>query len=214
MSFTASGFNPSCMHRGFVATVYSLSSDLASTAKKIKDAVASRAGQAIFGFGLGVASHKIYAPLTEKILKFIGVSATLPDPFLGLNLGVKILLIPFIAVLGPIWEEKMFRGDLQETLKDRLNSFYMNQGFSDSSAKDASRITSLFFSSVLFGLMHFTNAIVFWCNPVLFLPQVIATTIMGILFGLAKEFSGELYMPCGMHIGNNTLAMTHLIYAC
>lgn len=54
--------------------------------------------------------------------------------------------------------------------------------------------------------MHFSNALVFWCNPILFLPQVVAATIMGLMFGLAKEFTGDLYMPIGMHMGNNTLA--------
>jgi membrane protease YdiL (CAAX protease family) len=107
----------------------------------------------------------------------------------------------------------MFRGDLQGALKDKLHSFYENIGFSNPDATIASRVTSVFFTSVIFGLLHFTNAIMFWCNPILFLPQVVAATTMGLMFSLAKEFSGELHMPIGMHIGNNTIAWAHCLKA-
>lgn len=178
-----------------------------ATTKKIKEVVTSHIGQGVIGFGLGVGAHKIYEPLTERIIKALGLSAAnLPNPFSGFGLGSKILLAPFICVIGPILEEKIFRGDLQDLLKDKLKSFYTNRGFSDSAANTAARVTSVFFSSIIFGVIHFSNALCFWCNPVLFLPQVIAATLMGFIFGFAKEFSGELSLPIGMHIGNNTLA--------
>lgn len=188
-----------------------------STISKIQEVLTSPIGQGVLGFGLGLGLHKIYSPLTEKAIRFLGESRIISlnsigsDPFSNIDLGNKILMTPFICVIGPILEEKIFRGSLQDTLKDKLSSFYKNIGFSDSNGNIAARITSVFFSSVIFGLMHFTNAIVFGCNPVLFLPQVIASTMMGLLFGLAKEFTGELYMPIGMHIGNNTLAWAQYI---
>jgi membrane protease YdiL (CAAX protease family) len=129
----------------------------------------------------------------------------------GVSLRKKIFLSPFICVIGPVFEELLFRGGLQDLLKVHLNSFYVKVGFSHSAAKLASRITSIFFSSVIFGLFHFTNALVFWCNPIIFVPQVVATTVMGLLFGLAKELTGKLHLPVGMHIGNNTLAWTAVI---
>ena len=217
MSFTVPSTDPFYTANAFLTGVHSFGVSAGeafnATTQKIKDAVTSPVGQGVIGFGLGVGVHKIYGPLTEKIVKLLGVSTILPDPFSGLGLGCKILLTPFICVIGPILEEKMFRGDLQGALKNKLNSFYVNLGLSDSDANTASRVTSVFFASVIFGIIHFTNAIVFWCNPVLFLPQVVAATIMGLVFGLAKEFSGELHMPIGMHIGNNSLAWAQYIKA-
>jgi membrane protease YdiL (CAAX protease family) len=215
MSFAISTAIPTCTTSTILSGVdsfgVSVGDAFSATTQKIKDAVGSPVGQGVVGFGLGVGAHKIYGPLTEKIVKFFGVSAILPDPFMGLDLGFKILLTPFVCVMGPIVEEKVFRGDLQDVLKKKLNSFYMNLGFSESGSNTASRVTSVFFASLIFGLVHLTNAIVFWCNPVLFLPQVVAATIMGLVFGLAKEFSGQLHMPIGMHSGNNTLAWAYYI---
>ncbi len=180
-----------------------------ATTQKIKDALPQGVVGVGCGVGLAVWMENIYIPLTEKIVKAFDLSINpldLPDPFSSLGLGSKILLAPFICILGPIMEEMMFRGTCQEVLKDTFNSFYVNLGFPDSAAQMAARVTSVFFSSVIFGLIHFTNAIMFWCNPILFLPQVVFATIVGLILGLAKEISGELYMPIGMHIGNNTLA--------
>lgn len=186
---------------------------LNTTAQKIKKFVASPAGQMIIGLGVGVCMHAVYGPLTSKVVQLFGFSAMPPDPFNGLGSVSKVLLSPFICVLGPIMEELEFRGGLQGIIKDKLESFYVNLGFSDSAANIAARVTSVFFTSIIFGLVHFSNALVFWCNPVLFLPQVIAATIMGLMLGLAKEFSGDVYMPIGMHIGNNTIAMGAMLGA-
>ena len=159
----------------------------------------------MIGFGLGVGAHRIVVPLIEKIVKPLGIILVDPSgPGPGLVLMIPLTL--FVCILGPIGEEKVCRGDLQSALKDKLESFYVNRGFSDSAANTAARATSVFFTSVIFGLGHFSNAIIFWCNPVLLLPTVVGATIMGLIFGLAKELSGELHMPIGMHMGANTLA--------
>ncbi len=217
MSFAVSRTDPFYTTNPFLTGVHPFGVSVGDifnvTTQKIKDAVTSPVGQGVIGFGLGTGVHKIYGSLTEKTVKLLGVSTILPNPFTGLCLGFKILLIPFVCVIGPIEEEKMFRGDFQEDVKNKLNSFYVDLGLSDSDANTAARVTSIFFASVIFGLIHFSNAIVFWCNPVLFLPQVVAATIMGLVFGLAKEFSGELHMPIGMHIGNNSLVWAQYIKA-
>ncbi len=184
---------------------------LDETAQKIKDVASSPLFQGVVMFGLGAASYKIYMPLTEKIVKFLGVSAIPPDPFLNLHILDKIVMTPFVCVIGPIYEEIIFRGGLQNLLKEGFQNFYLNIGFSDQTANLTARITAVFFSSLIFGAIHFVNALVFMCNPVLFLPQVVAATLMGVMFGLAKEFSGELYLPIAMHIGNNTLAWANII---
>lgn len=201
------------MNSSYGMTSFGLSIEGAfnATTQKIKDALISPIGQGIMGFGLGVGVHQIYGPLTVKVVNFLGITAFPPDPFSRLGLRTKILISPVICVLGPIIEEKMFRGDIQEKLKARFKAFNLNRGFSDSAANTAARIASVFFGSILFGVIHFSNALLFWCNPYLFLPQVVAATIMGLLFGLAKEVTGDLHMPHGMHIGNNTFAWAHYI---
>lgn len=93
---------------------------------------------------------------------------------------------------------------LEETFKSKLSSFYISQNFSGSIANTAARMTAVFFTTALFGLIHFTNALFFWSNPILFLPQVVHATIGGLILSLSKELSGKLYIPIGMHIGHNT----------
>jgi membrane protease YdiL (CAAX protease family) len=213
MSSTISSINLSCTTSTVLAGVHSFGISLGktvnATTKKIKDAMTSPIGQGVVGFGLGLGMYQIYAPLTQKIITFLGTSTNFSDPFSDLGLVSKILLSPLVCIVGPVIEEISFRELLQGVLKDKLNTFYISLNFSDSAANTASRVTSVFFASVIFGLIHFSNALVFWCNPVLFLPQVVASTIMGLLFSLAREFSGELHMPIGMHIGNNTLAWAY-----
>ena len=42
-------------------------------------------------------------------------------------------------------------------------------------------------------------------SPDKFLPQVVCATFTGVVLGVAKEVSGGLALPIGLHIGNNTL---------
>lgn len=191
----------------------SIRESIDTTAQEIKNFVASPAGQMIIGLGVGVCLHAVYGPLTERVVHLFGISAIPPDPFNRLGNVTKVLLSPVICVIGPVIEEVEFRGKLQGMIKDTLESLYVHLGCSDSTATLAARVTSLFFTAIIFGIVHFSNALVFWCNPVLFLPQVIAATIMGLIFGLAKEFSGDISMPIGMHIGNNTIAMGAMLAA-
>ncbi len=187
--------------------------DLPTTVQEIKDVMVSPFSQTLIGAGLGIAAHRAYMPLTERIVKFLCPSAVSLNPFSSLSLSDKIFLTPFICILGPALEEIMFRGSLQEILQEKFESFFIGQDFSDSAALTAARVASVFFTAIIFGLVHFTNAIFFWCNPILFLPQVVAATIMGLMFGLAKELTGELHMPIAMHVGNNTLAWDHYIFS-
>lgn len=176
-----------------------------ATTQKIQDFVTSPVGQGIIGFGLGICAHRICEPLTEKMIKALTI------PTIDLDLACKILLTPFVCIVAPINEEILFRGVLQDTLTNTLESFYLNLGFSNSAAHLSARVTSLFFISVIFGLAHFLNAIVFDCNPILFLPQVVYACIVGVMFGLAKEFTGDLYMPIGMHMGGNIFTWAQFI---
>lgn len=185
-------------------------------ATKVHQFATSKEGKFVIGLGLGLFAHKVYGPLTTRVVEWLGVSVTdLPNPFAETPWLVKVILTPVICIFGPIVEEVTFRKNLQEKVKFFFTSFYQSHGFSENAAKQTARISSLFFTSVIFGLLHFSNALPFWCNPVVFVPQVVATTLMGFMFGLAKELTGkdtdDLAMPIGMHIGNNTLAWLHLL---
>jgi membrane protease YdiL (CAAX protease family) len=212
MSFAISSVRPTCTTSSVLAGVHCFNvwvGDSFSIAiKKIKDAVTSPFGQLVVGFGLGLCLHKIVMPPTVTILKFFGMSESSFDqiPFRGLSLASKVILIPYACIIGPIAEEIAFRDEVPKDLKEKLTPFYMNLGLSDSDANTVSRVTSVFFASLIFGSYHFLNAIPFCCNPVLFLPQVVFATIYGLIFGLSKELSGQLILPIGIHIGNNTLA--------
>jgi len=165
-------------------------------------------GKYILGFGLGLGMFLVYGPITERIVKALGCS--LDDPFNEMHIIEKIVLIPVVCILCPIGEEKLFRGSPYDLLKEKLQSYYSSL-FSEGVANVIARITTVFFSAVIFGLSHFMNALLSWRSPVLFLPQVIAATIMGIIFALAKEISRGLEVPIGMHIGNNTLAWSAMM---
>jgi membrane protease YdiL (CAAX protease family) len=184
---------------------------LNATSKKITDVLRTPVAKGVIGFGLGLCAYKVYSPITQKILQTLSrvTTASFADPSKGLSLTTKFILAPFTCILGPIVEEVLFRGDLQGYLKNAFQSFYINRGISESKAVIAARVTSVFFTSVIFGLVHFSNALFLWSNPMIFLPQVVACTIMGFMFGAAKELSGGLSMPIGMHMGNNTIAMAH-----
>lgn len=185
---------------------------LHATIEKIKELISTRVGQWIIGLALGAAMCLIYSPLTEKIVQLLGFSANMPDPFAETGMIESILLTPFVCVIGPAMEEWQFRGAMQSALNKLFESMYLDWRVTDKQADILARITSVFFTSVVFGLVHFTNALVFDCNPILFLPQVIAATIMGLLFGAAKELTGNLDLPTSMHIGNNTLAWANYMY--
>lgn len=185
---------------------------LSATVEKIKELISSKIGQIIIGLAIGAALCLIYAPLTDKIIQLMGGSSSMPDPFADMGMVKSVLLTPFVCVIGPILEEVQFRGMLQSGLNKIFESLFLDWRISDKQADLLARVTSVFFTSVIFGLVHFTNAIVFQCNPILFLPQVVAATLMGLLFGVAKEVTGSLELPSAMHIGNNTLAWANYMW--
>lgn len=215
MSSAISNAHPS--HRslpceGFHSVRVALETTFNDIIHKVQDFVTSPMGQGAIGFGLGLQMHRVYGPITAKILTALDFAVS-ADPFMSIGLPLKILLTPLICIIHPLMEELEFREILQGYLKQALEAFYINHNLSNSSAQMAIRVSAVFLTSVIFGLVHFANALVFWCNPVLFVPQVIAATIMGMIFGLAKEMTGNLEMPIGMHIGNNTLAWAHMVCA-
>jgi len=188
--------------------VYSFGVDVFNdTTRRIENFMGSDGCSILIGVGLHLGMLAA-GPLAAKIIQTLGIPVP-QSPFNKLHPLFKVLLAPLVCVYAPIWEEKTFRGTLQEALKNDFYSLYHdNLGFSNSTAGIASRVTAIFFTSVLFGLSHFSNAIFFCCNPVLFLPQVVSTTIAGLMLGFAKEWGGSLELPTSMHIFNNSVAWT------
>ena len=169
-----------------------------------KKRVVSLVFQLIIGATLGVKMYRVYSPLAKKILTAVGIEKS-PDPFEKLNLVSKIFLAPSVCILVPCFEEIVFRGAIQKIFKDKFEPLYANLGCATFVANITARVTSVFFTSLIFGIYHFSNVITFRCSPVSFFPQVVSATISGLILGLAKELSGSLAIPIGMHIGNNTL---------
>ncbi|MBS0649576.1 MAG: CPBP family intramembrane metalloprotease, partial [Verrucomicrobia bacterium] len=179
MSLATTNYNPSHARNpiceGFHSFRVAAETTFNDTVPKVQDFIESPIGQGMIGFGLGLGMHLAYGPITERILTAMGYVVSDSggaDPFMSMGLPSKILLMPLICILGPIQEELGFRGGLQGFLKDAFESFYLDRGLENSAANMAARVTSVFVTSVIFGLVHFSNAIIFWCNPVLFLPQV------------------------------------------
>lgn len=69
--------------------------------RRVKNIVISPVGQFAIGFVFGAYVHKIYGPLTERILKVLGKTAVVAqDPFKTASFGEKILLTPLVCVLS------------------------------------------------------------------------------------------------------------------
>ncbi|MDF2549593.1 MAG: Metal-dependent rane protease, family [Chlamydiales bacterium] len=175
-----------------------------ATAQKIKKVMAFPLVQWAIGLGLGACVHKVYSPLTIRALKvLVGGASIGQSPFIDLAQEGNFYDTFNVCVFIPALEELFFRGLLQGAFKIAFKYLYAKAGLSDLTANIASRVTAIFFASIAFGLYHFSNALSFGCHPIIFLPQVIVATIMGLILGLVYEFSGSLQMPIGLHMGNN-----------
>jgi len=193
------------------------------TAKKIKYLTTTPEGKNEFRqilvdgakgvFLIAIAGPTVLVSLKVKILNILGAE-NLPSPYLTMSTNHFIVMTPLILLISPIIEEIIFRGNLQETLRSELESFYANRFFSRfENATIAARVSSVFLTSVIFGLVHFGNAAEFWTNPTHFLSQVIYATAIGLLFSSAKDLSGGLSMPIGMHLTNNFMAWVRILRA-
>lgn len=182
-----------------------------STVQKVKDFIASPAGQTLIGVQMGIMIGIFSGALTEKV--FTALDIPIPaDPLGSLNLTSLVILSPYICLIRPLSEEQMLRGSLHDYLKESFESFYVHLDCSPETAKTASRISAIFFGSIIFGIYHLSNALVFLCNPMNFLPQAVAATFMGLFLGIAKEVTGELYLSNGMRVANNSFITATLMH--
>lgn len=181
-----------------------------NTSSYVSSFFGSRTAQFVGGTILGTGLHMIYAPITELVLRPFGVSLSLPDEYYnpGCLLGRVCSASSFfdICIFAPVVEEVLFRGMLQPAVKTVAKYVFILLGANDEFAERFARIHAIVITAIAFGLMHFANAFAIGCSPMLFLPQVVATTVMGIFFGIAKEYTDSLSAPIGLHMGNNIVA--------
>jgi len=86
-----------------------------------------------------------------------------------------------IVVLAPVFEELLFRGFLFKGLRE----------------SKAGKWGAIIITSVIFAIIHIINVV-----PIL---------ILGLLFGLAREKTGTVYVPITMHVLNNFVALLLLM---
>ncbi|MFW6019037.1 MAG: type II CAAX prenyl endopeptidase Rce1 family protein [Bacteroidales bacterium] len=108
-------------------------------------------------------------------------SAELMQSFLDVNSGKGLLInLLIIAVLPALGEELLFRGGIQQILRELLKNKHL-----------AIIVTAIFFSAFH---MQFYG----------FLPRF----VLGVLLGYAFYLSGNIWIPILMHFVNNAFSVT------
>lgn len=98
-----------------------------------------------------------------------------------LSSQVRIALIVFVVLVGPLMEEFAFRGI-------GFNAYRRTSGI----------VRSLLFTSILFGLYHFT------------LHLAIPLAFLGMIFGLARIMANSLWCAIFIHCLHNALTLAIL----
>lgn len=142
---------------------------------------------AVYGLAYPFLLHfqKYNHLLLEKLYLLFG-STYIPEPqdvmvlvFEDiLSLPLRIVLVTFVALFGPLLEELAFRG----------------VGV-DAYSRTGGTIFTLATTSLLFGLYHFSIQ--------LFLPL----SLIGLLFGIARYLSKTLWCPILLHCFHNLLSL-------
>lgn len=107
-------------------------------------------------------------------------------PMIGVVL--QVALLAYIVILGPILEEYIFRDLL-----------YCESGQSDTFCTQVFRVVS---NGFLFGLCHL-SPYQGWTN----LPIFAITFVLGCIFAILREISGDIIAPTIAHILNNGVVM-------
>lgn len=106
--------------------------------------------------------------------------------------AVKLFSLLFVALIGPIAEEKIFRGlfyDWQE---------------SKGSVPDSrgARVERVLLNGVLFGLLH-SRPLYGWA----LLPLILVSIVSGVVFASLREITGSHFAPTVAHCLNNTFVI-------
>lgn len=155
------------------------------------------------GIGLGRVTSLVASFISIKIFTLLKTDF---DTFNNIIASRALFSsIPKALIIAPVIEEYICRDWIQTNLEKDYR-IYCNKWHSSAPfAPVVSKIIAIIFSSFLFGIGHFLNAFKYSCNPTLILPQVIYATVIGIFLGMAKELSGSMNVPIGMHFANNAI---------
>lgn len=179
--------------------------EFATTEGKIKTVV---------GLGLGM----LYYPANKIILKhvapIVGLSSSVrSDPFGERSLTSLVLHIPLACVIGPIMEECVYRGGIQDALSNALDRFRQIRDLSGPVSRIACLAANILFTTTIFSITHLTN-IPFSKEASEVYAQTITCFFGGIVLSAAKELSKNLLLPIGFHIGFNVHAwINNISYA-
>lgn len=128
--------------------------------------------------------------------------------------GLKAAKVGMIGVYGPIIEELLFRGLIQDVLLTRIPKYVIKkiapgkETALDTRVAQATRIT---LAAALFSAAHLTNSDM----PDSYVSmQLVATFVGGIALGILKESKAGLLGAMGCHIGGNMIAITPDLWIC
>ncbi|QNO14036.1 CPBP family intramembrane metalloprotease [Alkalicella caledoniensis] len=100
------------------------------------------------------------------------------ENMLGLEQGGVLLLFLSVGIVAPFIEEIMFRGIIFDELETKV-----------------SLRTTIILQGLLFGLYHMNIA------------QGVYTSVMGIFLGLSLIWTGSIWAPILIHLGNNLFSL-------
>lgn len=118
-------------------------------------------------------------------------------PYKILCVLAKTLLLAYITIIGPIVEEFIFRESLHTGLKECFND-------PDSLVNKVLRIL---FNGVLFGACHL-SPYQGWMN----LPIFLLTALLGCIFAMLRECTGDITASSIAHILHNSTVMTLFLW--
>lgn len=184
--------------------------------EKVKAAVSSSTGKFMIGALISYPTVLLCTPICDAIFSYFGGVDPASRDFI-IN-DIKKMSKSEVAyfscesvLFAPFLEEFLFRELLQDKLKEKFCEFYTAFGLSKERAIMASRISTVFATAIIFGLSHFSNALVNNCNYQMVLPQIVWATMIGILLSASKELTDSIIMPIGIHFGNNLLALIEIL---
>jgi membrane protease YdiL (CAAX protease family) len=133
---------------------------------------------------------------SQDIYQLLNFAEGLSTPLL--RTALKIVLYGFAIVLGPILEERLFRGQIykmtEKYLGDRNSTPY--------------KILTIVGNGLLFGACHLSPF-----QGMANIPIFLTTSMLGCCFAALREATGDTVAPIAAHITHNALALSYYIRA-
>lgn len=130
-------------------------------------------------------------------------------------LRLKIMQLAYVGVLGPLWEEFLFRELIQSTLLPMGSKHVIKKMLPNCNDQVYYRVDVLarvIITSCLFSAVHLLNRGTISEGYVI--GQLVGSFVLGIVFGLLRESSAGLSGAIGAHIANNVIALGPTLISC